>query len=64
MKSQSQQLKMGWSKTIEKISLKTFKKDVVIEMKDFESPYIDEIMIRFPILFQVQKNQQKMSEFH
>ena len=52
MKSQSRQLKMGWSKTNDNFTLKTFKKDVVIEMKDFESPYIDEIMIRFPILFQ------------
>ena len=52
MKSQSQQLKMGWSKNIENFSLNTFKTDVVIEMKDLESPFIDEIIIRFPILFQ------------
>ena len=43
---------MGWSKNIENTSLKNFKTDVVIEMKDLESPFIDEIMIRFPILFQ------------
>ena len=43
---------MGWSKNIENFSLNTFKTDVVIEMKDLESPFIDEIMIRFPILFQ------------
>ena len=43
---------MGWSKNFQNCSLKTFKKDVVIEMKYLESPYIDEIMIRFPILFQ------------
>ena len=43
---------MGLSKNIENFSLKTFKTDVVIEMKDLKSPFIDEIIIRFPILFQ------------
>ena len=43
---------MGLSKTIECFSLKTFNKEVAIEMEDFGSLSMDEIMIRFPILFQ------------
>jgi hypothetical protein len=43
---------MGLLKNIENFSMKTFNKEVVISMQDFESPYFDEIMIRFPILLQ------------
>ena len=43
---------MGLSKTIEFFSSKTFNKEVAIEMEDFGSSSMDEIMIRFPVLFQ------------
>ena len=44
---------MGLSKTIEFFSLKTFNKEVAIEMEDFGLSSIDEIMIRFPVIFQM-----------
>ena len=43
---------MGLSKIIEFFSLKNFNKEVAIELEDFRSSSMDEIMIRFPVLFQ------------
>ena len=43
---------MGLSKTTEFFSSKIFNKEVVLEMEDFRSSSMNEITIRFPVLFQ------------